>query len=95
MKKSKPKPKTTITVTVIPETQYRVIRILEYTGTIGFLSASLVRRAVKGQHCVLTGTIREAFLGDFPFSLTPAEPITVEEVESETKRWAAGKEVPR
>lgn len=47
----------------------RVLRLLEYIGSAEFVETSLSNRAVKGQHKVGGGMIREAFIGEFPETL--------------------------
>lgn len=55
--------------------KYKVIRLLEYVGTIDFLRGSIERRSVKGSHRTGNGVIREAFLGEFPFGYEEAEAL--------------------
>jgi hypothetical protein len=42
------------------EKRYRVLRVLEYEGTLDFLKASLAQRAVRGCMMTLNGSVREA-----------------------------------
>lgn len=50
------------------DSAYRLLRILEYTGSREFIDDAMERRGVKGTKRVpsLGGVIREALLGDTP-----------------------------
>lgn len=46
---------------------YRMLRVLEYTGSLNFINAAMEKRGVKGTQSFFgnpLGTIREAILGD-------------------------------
>ena len=43
---------------------YRVLRVLEYTGTMRFIEMSVHKRQIKGSYHAGGGVIREAILGD-------------------------------
>ena len=47
---------------------YRMLRVLEYTGSLEFINKAMEQRGVKGTRLISTGNppavIREAILGD-------------------------------
>lgn len=54
----------------------RILRVLEYTGTDEWLTATLEHRAVKGSRTISgQGIIREAMLGEISYYLDHAENV--------------------
>jgi len=55
-------------------TRYRLLRVLEYEGTLEQLTDAIDQRGVKGSYSVYAGQndgliIREAFVGEVPHKL--------------------------
>jgi hypothetical protein len=83
----------TETVAALPrEKRYRVIRVLEYTGTLGFIKNCLLRRSVKESMVVRSGVIHESFLRTFPFAYEEAEILADEELHQLEFEFAWQKE---
>jgi hypothetical protein len=56
------------------EGKYRVLRIIEYSGTREWVDKQIANRSVKGTRVVVNGgTLREAIIGDVPELLGHSE----------------------
>lgn len=56
------------------EGKYRVLRIIEYSGTREWVDRQIAQRSVKGTRVVANGgTLREAIIGDVPELLGHSE----------------------
>lgn len=51
--------------------RFRILRVLEYTGTREFIDSAIAGRSVKGSKELRTGTIREVILHEYPEHLDP------------------------
>jgi hypothetical protein len=61
---------------------YRILRVLEYEGSLEWITRQMELRGVKGTHKVMDGIIREGIIGDPVLLLDNANDVNDEDIES-------------